>query len=85
MPKLTAILSNHPSPLEKALFDGQKTIEFTVDDPHDPEEVLRKLEPLVIDIRGDDRTVIVVGVFTESGAQILRGTISDGFHGTVMS
>lgn len=85
MHKLTAILSNHPSPLERALFEGHETIEFLVFDPHDPEEVLSKLEPLVEDLRGDDITAIMVKIFTESDTQIFDGTIKDGLNGVVMS
>lgn len=85
MHKLTAILSNHPSPLEKRVFDEQKTVEFAVEDPHDPTAVLDKLEPLVKDIKGDDGTAVLVRIFDESGNQIFDGTVTDRLQGTWMS
>lgn len=85
MQKLIATLSNHPSPLERPLFDGEKTIEFEVIDPHNHEEVLNTLEPKVIELRGDDRTAIEVWIRTESGNNLMHGTIREGFQGTVMT
>ena len=84
MHKLIALLSNHPSPLEKELFNGTKTIEFFVQDPHDFEEVLRVLEPLVMEIRDEDTTALALRVNTESGSMVLNGTIKEGFNGIVV-
>lgn len=83
MPKLTAILKNDPSPLEAWPLDEPKTIEFTVDEQHNLQDVLDALESFVADIRGDDATRILVQVFDESGTLLIDGAVKHGFNGTV--
>jgi hypothetical protein len=85
MHKLTVTLSNHPSPLEEAIFEGRKIVIIEVEDPHDPEDILNKLEPIVIEIRGDNKSAITVRAITDSGNLVLEGTIREGFHGVLMS
>ncbi len=79
--KLVATLECYASPLEKTFFEGTKVIEFFVSDPHDAEEVLQTLEPLVMEIRGDDQTALLLHVTKDNGDTVLRGTIKNGFSG----
>tara|TARA_B100000745_G_scaffold300210_2_gene253262 strand:+ start:7696 stop:7953 length:258 start_codon:yes stop_codon:yes gene_type:complete len=81
--KTTLICSNNP--LEDKIFEGTKEITFDVTDPHDTEELLEKLEPEIIKLRGDADTTLVMKAQTEDGMTILQGTIGENFNGVAMS
>jgi len=87
MYKLIATLSNHPSPLEKFVFDSPKTVELLFEYPPTTEEILNKLEPIVVKLRGNKKAMMSMEVVKESGEKVLVGTVDekDRFHGTVMS
>ena len=85
MHKLIAIITNHPSPLEESVLEGKKVLEFFVDDPRDPEQILRVLEPKVMTLRGDTQAALSLVVKTESGNVILSGEVKNGFHGVWIS
>jgi hypothetical protein len=85
MHKITVTIACADGPLDVPVFDGEKVLEVEVNDPHDPEELLNKIEPEIIKIRGDSTVKIHLKAKTESGDTILEGSIDEGFHGTVMS
>ena len=85
MRKLIATLTNHPTPLEERLFEGARILEIEMDGPYSPDDVLRALEPKIMEIRGDSRSSLSLVVKTESGSTVLSGGIKDGFHGVWMS
>jgi|GEM_PF-2125540 len=83
--KLKAILSNHWSPLERSPLESPKVIEFLVHDLYNPEEILRVLEPLIMDFRKENQDALSLQVETESGNILLHGTIDKGFSGIAIS
>jgi len=85
MHKLIVTLTNHPSALEKNIFDGNKVFEIFVEDPTNHEEILNKAEPKATELRGDSKEAIRMEVADESGAILISGTVKDGFNGVIMS
>lgn len=72
------------NPLEEKLFNGSKVLKIDVTDPHDTEELLNKLEPEIIKLRGDSTESITMTATTESGTTVLQGSIGESFHGVAM-
>jgi len=87
MHKLIVKLSNHLSPLESEVIpNGLREETILVEDIHDTEEVLNKVEALVETIENRDRVAIGVQVLAENGNTILNGSVQNGsFHGVKMS
>ena len=87
MYKLTVKLSNHPSPLEhEVISNGLKDEDIFVEDIHNTNDVLDKVETLVEAIENRDRATIVVRVIDERGNTILDGSVQKGsFNGIKFS
>lgn len=79
------MISSHSSPLDKPIFEGEKIIEIFVEDHHNPEEILKVLEPKIMEIRGDSGSTLSLVVKTESGNTVISGGVKEGFHGVWMS
>ena len=87
MYKLTVKLSNHPSPLEHEVIpNGLKEDHIFVEDIHDTDDVLNKVETLVEAIENRNKAIIGVRVLTENGNAILNGNVQNGsFSGVKIS
>lgn len=87
MHKLTVKLSNHPSPLEHEVIpNGIKEDYIFVEDIHNTEDVLNKVETLVEAVENRNKAIIGVQVLNENGSVILNGNIQNGsFSGVKIS
>jgi hypothetical protein len=87
MLKLIATISNHLSPLEENILDGDKNIELIFDYYPSVDDVLNKLESHVVELKKGKNTSINIKVINESGSTFLEGTTSEngGFHGISIS
>jgi hypothetical protein len=84
MHKIIVTLTCANGPLDEVLFEGEKILEVEVNDPHNTNELLDKIESEIINIRGDATTRIGLEAKTEAGNTVLRGSIEKGFHGVSM-
>ncbi|MEK0337956.1 MAG: hypothetical protein QQN41_11040 [Nitrosopumilus sp.] len=87
MYKLTVKLSNHPSPLEHEVIpNGLKEDCIFVEDIHDTNNVLDKVETLVEAIENRNKAIIRIQVLDENGNTILNGNVQNGsFSGVKIS
>ncbi|MDD4290063.1 MAG: hypothetical protein PHH83_02175 [Patescibacteria group bacterium] len=86
MNKLIVKFSNHPSPLEPIIILNEPIEkEIYVDDIHDINNILDKIEKLVEAIDDHDKGTISIEVSNKSWGTILRGNVKNGLFSGVTS
>ena len=84
MNKINITLRCPDYPAVEKVFDGEKIYVVELENPYDAEDVLNKVEPIIIALRGNSQKPILLTAVLEGGSTLLRGTITKGFSGVRM-